>query len=243
MDIQPSTLPQTPPSPPPPAEAEDEEAQIRSDASLFLQFLQADPTAKAYIDRTIRQHLQDGVGQGTWGNILNGLTLYAGEDVTRLVLMVLLSADELLSPNGTEYLGQVEKYVGAEAWSYLRGLLAMYSVGVKEAYALAGENPQAWRVVNRRMFYDEITERWQVTFEIIKYNGERFYLEETPTSAVVLCSAIVDALNFVPEEQASQVADPGAVENLVNVFSTFVTRFAPHLLEGDKEGEIAQSPG
>lgn len=235
MDAQQGMPLQMESSPPPPAEAEDEEAQIQKDATLLLQFLQADPTAKAHIDRTIRQHLQDGIGMETWGNILNGLTLCAGEDVTRLVLMVLLSADELVNPDSAEYLPRVEKYVGAEVWSYLRNLLGLYSAGVKEAYALAGENPQAWRVINRRVFYDELAERWQVTFEIVKYNGDRFYLEETPTSAITLCSAIVDALNFVPEEQAQQVTDPNAIQNLYTLFHTFVQRFAPSLLESEEE--------
>jgi hypothetical protein len=225
-----------PSSPPLPAEAEDQEAQIRRDASLLLQFLQADPMAKAYIDRTIRQHLQGGVGMETWGNILGGLTMYAGEDVTRFVLMVLLSADDLLGPEDTGYLALVEKHVGVEVWSYLRGLLAMYSPGVKEAYAITGEPPQGSRTINRRVFYDEITELWQATFEIIKYNGERFYLEETPTTAIGLCNAILDTLNFMPVEEAQQAVDRLAVENLVGLFYTFVERFAPDLLE---EGEEA----
>lgn len=237
MDIEPGMLPepQMSSSPPPPAETADEEAQIQREASLFLQFLQADPTAKAYIDRTIRQHLQDGVGIETWGNILGGLTMYAGEDIAHFVLMILLNADDLLSPDDTSYLALVEKNVGAEAWPYLRGLLAMYSAGVKESYALAGENPQAWRVINRRLFYDELTERWQATLEIIKYNGERYYLEETPTTAIVLCSAILDALNFAPVEEAQQMADRLAVEEMVRLFYTFVERFAPDLLEEGEE--------
>ena len=218
-----------PPNSPPPAETEDE--GVQRDASLFLQFLQSDPGGRAYIDRTIRQHLQGGIDPETWGNILGGLTLYAGEDVTRFVLTVLLSADELLNPDEAEYLPLVERYVGVEAWSYLRGLLAMYGADVKEAYVTSTENPQAWRTVNSRMFHNEMTQQWQATFEIVKYNGERIYLEETPTTAIVLCSAILDTLNFVPVEEAQQVADRETVENVVGLFYTFVEHFAPDILE------------
>lgn len=229
-----------PPDSPPPAETEDEE--IQRDASLFLQFLQSDQGGRAYIDRTIRQHLQEGVDMETWGNILGGLTLYAGEDVARFVLMVLLSADELLGQDEAKYLPLVERYVGVEAWLYLRGLLAMYSAGVKEAYAIAAENPQAWRTINSRMFLNEMTQQWQATFEIIKYDGERLYVEATPTTAVVLCSAILDTLNFVPVEVAQQVTDPATIENLVNLFYSFVQRFAPDLLEAGGEEEAISSP-
>jgi len=228
--------PHVPPSPPPPAEAEDQEAQVQRDAGLLLQFLQADPMAKAYIDRTIRQHLQRGVGMETWGNVLSGLTMYAGEDITRFVLITLLSADDLLGPEDTGYLALVEKHVGPEVWSYLRGLLAMYSPGVRQAYAIAGENPQGSQTINRRVFYDEIVGLWQATFEIIKYNGERLYLEETPTTAIGLCNAILDTLNSVPVEEAQQTVDPSAIEMLVNLFYTFIERFAPDFLEEDKEG-------
>ncbi len=219
----------TPPNSPPPAETEDE--QVQRDASLFLQFLQSDPGGRAYIDRTIRQHLQGGVGPETWGNVLGGLVMYAGEKVAHFVLMVLLSADELLDPDEAEYLPLVEKHVGPEAWSYLRGLLAMYGAGLKEAYAIAAENPQAWRTVNRRMFYDEMTQQWQATFEIVKYNGERVYLEETPSTAIALCSAILDTLNFVPVEVAQQVADRETIESVVGLFYTFIEHFAPDILE------------
>jgi len=218
-----------PPNSPPPAETEDE--KVQRDASLFLQFLQSDPEGRAYIDRTIRQHLQGGVGPETWGNVMGGLVLYAGEKVAHFVLMVLLSADELLNPDEAEYLPLVERHVGVEAWSYLRGLLAMYSAGVKEAYAIAAENPQAWRTINSRMLLNEMTQQWQATFEIIKYNGERLYLEATPTTAVVLCSAILDTLNFVPVEAAQQVADRETVEGVVSLFYTFVEHFAPDILE------------
>jgi len=240
MDIEPETAPGplTSPSPEPPADTTDEEAQVQRDAARFLQFLQANPAAKAYIDRTLRQHLQNGVDVETWGNIRDGLILYAGEDIARFVLMVLLSADDLLGPEKAGYLALVEKNADPEVWSYLRGLLAIYSAGVKESYGLAGEHPQAWRVVNRRVFYDEITERWQATFEIIKYNGERLYLEETPTSAIVLCNAILDALNSVPVEKAQQAADRNVVEELVRLLYTLVERFAPDLLEGEEEEPV-----
>ncbi|MFQ6102297.1 MAG: hypothetical protein ACE5OS_13850 [Anaerolineae bacterium] len=235
MDIQ-HGIPATPP----PAETEDEETLIRREAGLFLQFLQADPGARAYIDRTIRQHLQDGVGLETWQNILGGLTVYAGEDITHFMLMTLLSAEELLNPDevlssdDTGILALVEKQVGPEVWSYLRGLMALYSADLREAYEVSGQNVQGWRTVNRRVYYDHLAEAWRATFEIIKFGGERVYLDETPTSAIVLCQAILDALNSVPVEAAQQVANREAVEGLVGLFYTFVEHFAPDLLE---EGE------
>ncbi len=213
------------------AEAEDVETRVRRDASLLVQFLQENPRAQATIDRTLRQQLQGGVNPETWGNILGGLTVYAGEDMARFVLTTLLSADELLNPeNAAGYLALIEQHVGAETWSYLRSLMAMYSPGVREAYAIAGENPQASRIINRRVFLDEVTGAWQASFEIIKYNGERLYLEETPTTAIGLCNAILDTLNFAPTEGTQQFVDPSALESLISLAYAFVERFAPELL-------------
>jgi len=231
MDIQAGMLP----GPPPPAEIEDEETQVRRGANLLLQFLQDDPGARAYIDRTIRQHLQGGVDLKTMENIRGGLTLYAGEDITDFILVTLLSADELLSPEGSEYLALVEEHVGAEVWSYLRGLMALYSADLREAYGAFGQNPQGWKNINRRVYYDYLAEMWRATFEIIQFDGERVYLDETATSAIVLCQAILDTLNAVPVEFAQQAADRLAVENLVGLFYTFVERFAPDLLEEGEE--------
>lgn len=220
------------------AETEEEtQVQIQRGATSFLQLLQADPAARAYIDRTIRQRLQGGVAPETWQGILGGLTVYAGEDVTRFVLMTLLSAEELLNPDETPdpdetgVLALVEKQVGPEAWSYLRGLMALYGADLKDAYEAAGQSAQGWRTVNRRVYYDHMAEVWRATFEIVKFDQERVFLDETPTSAIVLCQAILDALNSIPVEAAQQAADREAVEGMVGLFYTFVERFAPDLLE------------
>jgi hypothetical protein len=177
------------------------------------------------MDRTIRQHLQAGVALETWGYILQGLTTYAGEEIATFLLMALLRSDDV------DFMLLVEESATAEVWSYLRGLMALYSDYLQEAYAIFGENPQGWRTINRRVYYDHLTDSWRASFEIIKFNGEQFNLDETPTSAIVLCQAILDALNAVPAELAPQVVDPNAVKNLISLFYSFVERFAIDFLE------------
>jgi hypothetical protein len=228
MDIRTPVPPQMPPAPTPPAETEDEETQIQQDAGLLLQFLQASPAATAYVDRIIREHLGGGVDLETWGHVLNGLTTYAGENVANFVLVLLLRSDD------AEFLALVEKHVGEEVWSYLRSLMALYSDDLREAYAVFGENPQGWRIVNRRVYYDHLTETWHTAFEIVRFDGKQIYLDESPTSAIVLCQAILDALNTVPADLAPQAADPRAVVDLIGLFNTFAARFAP---ESPEEGE------
>jgi hypothetical protein len=224
MDIQPGM----PPSPPPVTPDEDEAAQIQANAGLLLQFLQQNPAHGAYMDRTIRQHLQAGVTLETWGHILHGLITYAGEDIATFVLTVLLRADD------ADFMLLVEESAPAEVWLYLRGLTALYSAYLQEAYAVFGENPQGWRTINRRVYYDHLTDSWRASFEIIKFNGERFNLDETPTSAIVLCQAILDALNVVPAEAAQQAVDPNAVGNLISLFYSFAERFATDYLEEEE---------
>jgi hypothetical protein len=214
-----------PPSPPPAAPVEDEATQVRTNADHLLRFLKQDPAHGAYMDRTIRQHLQAGVTLETWGHILRGLTTYAGEDVATFLLTVLLRSDD------ADFMLLVEESAVAEVWSYLRGLMALYSDYLQEAYAIFGENPQGWRTINRRVYYDNLTDSWRASFEIIKFNGEQFSLDETPTSAIVLCQAILDALSAVPADLAPQAVDPNAVDNLISLFYSFVERFATEYLE------------
>jgi hypothetical protein len=221
MDVQPGI----PPSPPPVPPDEDEAAQVQTNAGLLHQFLQQDPMHGAYVDRMIRQHLQPGLTLETWGYVLHGLTTYAGEEIATFVLMVLLRSDD------ADFTLLVKESASTEVWSFLRGLMALYSDPLQEAYTVFGENPQAWRTINRRVYYDHLTDSWRASFEIIKFNGERFNLDETPTSAVVLCQAILDALNAVPEEMAEQAVDRTAVDNLVSLFYEFVERFAADYLE------------
>ncbi|HET89129.1 MAG TPA: hypothetical protein ENN99_00080 [Chloroflexi bacterium] len=219
------------------AQNSDEESLVQAHAEQFRQFLQANPVHRAYIDRIIRQHLETSATPDTWGRILNGLNVYAGEELATFILTCLLRA------NDADFLALVEKHTGDDAWSYLRGLLALYSTALGEAYTVFGENPQGWKTVNRRVFYDYLTEAWHTSFEIIKYNGDVFYLNETPSSAIVLCQAILDTLNTVPPELAPQIANREAVENLTTLFYTFVEHFAPDLLEGnDGEADAVAPP-
>ncbi len=230
MDVQPGmpTHPETPPGPPSaPADAVDEETQVQRAADQLLQFMQTDPTTRPHIDRIIRHHLENGIDLETWGHVLNGLTVYVGEDIATFLLTLLLRSDD------AEFVDLVEKYVGAEM-PYLRSLMALYSDDLREAHTVFGEKPHGWKTVNRRIYYDHLTQLWHATFEIVKYGGERVYLDETPNSAIVLCQAIIDALNAVPVETAQQAADPRAVEDLVALFYTFVEHFAPELFEDEE---------
>ena len=215
----------------------EEREQIERGASHLRQFLQADPGAKAAIDRALRQHLQGGVTIETWQHILNGLTVIAGEEVTHFLLLSILSLDELLDPAGPHYLALVERHVGPETWSYLRSLMGLYGDEIKLAYEFLGQNAEGWRLVNRRVFYDHLAESWRFTLEIVKYNGNHVALDETPSSATVLCQAILDGLSAVPSEVAQEAIDRQVVEDLAGAFYTFLQTYAPDLLE-----EIADAP-
>ena len=217
------------PDPIPDPDTADEDAEIERVTRLCSQFLQADPVNRAYIDRTIRQHLDGGISVETWGRILTGLNRYAGEDIATLILMALLRADE------AEFLASIEEHLEPEVRSYLWGLIALYSDDIQEAYAVFGENPQGWRTVNRKVYYEHLTEKWYATYEIIKFDGERIVLDETPSSAIVLCQAILDALISIPEELAKETADREAIEGLASMFYTFLQHYAPDLLESEEE--------
>jgi hypothetical protein len=219
------------PDPIPDPNTGDEDAEIERVTRLCSQFLQADPVNRAYIDRTIRQHLDGGISFETWGRILTGLNRYAGEDIATLILMALLRADE------AEFLASIEEHLEPEVRSYLWGLIALYSDDLREAYALFGENPQGWRTVNRKVYYEHLTEKWYATYEIIKFDGERIVLDETPSSAIVLCQAILDALISIPEDLAPETADQETIEGLTSMFYTFLQHYAPHLLEPEEEEE------
>ncbi len=227
---------QSPSTPPPPADAAtpSDVTQIRQGEQLLQTFLQADSFHRASIDRTLRQHLSAGVGVETWERVLSALNLYLGEELATFILV------SLMRSNDADFVQLLRQTVGPDTWSYLSGLIALYADDLREAYAIFGENPQGWRTINRRVFYDYLTDSWHTTFEIIRFNGERVTLDETPQSAIVLCQAILDALNAVPPELAPKVADPEAVENLLNLFYAFIERYAPQVLSSE-EGEDSES--
>ena len=70
-----------------------EAALVQHGLDLLRRFLQAEPGARATIDRTIRQHLDHRIDDETWGHVFGGLKQYAGEEIATFVLMYRLGCD------------------------------------------------------------------------------------------------------------------------------------------------------
>ncbi|MDH7487541.1 MAG: hypothetical protein QHJ81_14860 [Anaerolineae bacterium] len=210
----------------------DEEQQIRQAATTFLGFLEREPGAVQGLERIIGEHLRGRPDTDTAQRLFNSLTRCAGEDNANFLLSLLMRGVD-----NPEFFARVGEVLGGEAWAAVRTLSALYGDAVQEAYLVGGENPNAWRTINRQVYYDVMSGRWRMTFEIIKYNGERVLYEETATTLLILADAIVDTLNHVPADIAPGMIDRSRLETFYNTCTTFFKTYAP------AEGQEAEEQG
>ncbi len=200
----------------------DEEQRIRQRSSLLSQMLKREPGAMQNVERIIREHLRLAVDTDTGGRLFDNLALYTGEDNADFLLMLLARGVD-----NPAFLSQVGESLDGEVWSWVRTLLALYGSAIRDAYLIAGENPNGWRTVNRQVYYDLMSERWRITFEIVKKNGERTLYEEEPGSLLVLADAMLDTLSGLPPDIAAEIIDPARLEGFIDTCARFFALFAP----------------
>lgn len=218
---------------PAPEEVEEpasEEEQIRQAATTFLDFLKREPGAVHSLDRILGEHLRQRPDADTAQRLFNSLSRYAGEDNANFLLSLLMRGVD--NPESFARAGEV---LGGEAWTAVRTLSALYGDAVQEAYVLGGENPRAWRAVNRQVYYDVISGQWRVAFEIVRYNGESVLYEETATSLLSLADAILNTLNHMPADIAPGIIERSRLETFYNSCTTFFNTYAPTEEQGAEE--------
>jgi hypothetical protein len=96
---------------------------------------------------------------------------------------------------------------------------------------LGGMNEDSWRVINRRAYYDAVTERWGVNLEFVKYSGEQFFLNETLDSTLLLANGILDTLNRVPPEVATNSIIRDIIQRFTDLSLQLIKLYAPDMLE------------
>lgn len=208
----------------PPLSADEIKAVVQGSHAL-QDALKADPALATQIEVVIREHTRQEITPATLRTIYQGLELYLEGEALDYLFGILVSSDD------PRYVEQAKIHVTAQTWGWLRRLIALYGSVMQEANAVSNANPDSWRVVNRRAFFDAVTGNWGVSLEIVKYNGERITLDEVPGSALFLAGAIVDTLNSVPPEVAPDIMTQDDVEHFVEQCVHLSNLYAPGMLE------------
>ena len=201
---------------------------LAQDASLLTQ-----------IEVVIREHTRQEVTPATLRIVYEGLKLYLEDEALEYLLGILINSDD------PRYVEQAQIQATAQMWAWLRRLIALYGSAIREANTISNANPNSWRVVNRRAFFDAVTSAWGVSLEIVKYSGERLVLDEVPGSALLLADAIVDTLNSIPPEVAPDLLAPEDVSHFVENCVHLSELFAPGMLADwaeEEDDEVPEDP-
>lgn len=165
------------------------------------QALSKDDSLAAELEDLIRHHATQAITPDTINALYNSLVYFLDDTAIDFLLTILTSLPD------EEMVEKVREQAAPQTWQWLRRLLALYAPPLREGYAITGVSDNAWRWLNRRVYYDTVTSRWGIFLELIKFNDEKVILEETPVSALSLAQGILDSLNTIPADIAPDVMD------------------------------------
>lgn len=176
------------------------------------------------IELIIREHVNPIVSTDAYERIMSGLELYLEEDTAFYLLHFIRYS------NDSSYLEQVMAQCTEPFWHILRRLISLFANDLRKAYKLFSENPNAWDILNRHAYFDHLTNNWIMSLEIIKYNGERLSLEETPGGALALLRGIMHMLMSIPAENAHELIDQDYLADTFQQFDSFKNHYTPNFL-------------
>lgn len=204
--------------------------QVEIIEAMQSKFTQDDPLFTE-IETVIREHLRGNLTPDTYGQLWNSLELYLGEDLTSYLTYLLRLS------NDPSYMAQVKAHCSEQFWGKLRRLIALHADDLRSAYRIYNENPHAWaEVTNRHTYFDYLTNTWTIAFEIVKYNGERLRIEETPGGSLALIRSLLHMLMRVPIEDAPNLINTEYLKDSFDQFAQLVNLYSPELL-----AELSQS--
>lgn len=200
---------------------EDQLKLIAQGGAALQQALQQDPSLEAEIERVISEFFGKGITSTTLQSIEQALGLYIENPKgVEYLLTVLINSDV------EDYVPAVQKQTEPGVWKLLRRLLALYGKDAREANNFINTIKDGWKDLNRKVYYDIMSERWVITLNIVKQNGEQITLDETPSTVMVLATGILDTLNHVPADIAPSIVDSTTLaglkeqyENLIKLYS------------------------
>lgn len=207
-----------------PSLPEAELATITQGVNLLYTKLSGEEGLANEVETVIRDHLRTAVTTDTFLKIYSGLELYLEEDAIVFLLENLRRGDD------STYIANVKHNCPEPLWQWLRRQIALYGADFRKAYLIGTEKPDAWETLNRRTYYDSFNETWITFMEVIKYNGQRLNIEETPRGALTLAYGIIDMLMQIPPDFAPDLIDKSYLAQVYQEFLQFMEHYAPGLV-------------
>jgi hypothetical protein len=188
----------------------------------ILELCERRPAAQQEIGQILEEHLRRPLTPESASTLLASLSLYAGSEAANLLLSAMVAGID-----DAAFSSLLADALDDSTRSWFLTLLARFGPALREAWIVGGENPEAWRAINRTMLLDVNSGGWVVNVEITKYSGEKMRLEETPSTLLLLATAIVDTLLRMPQEMAPDALDAERRDEFIGKYADFVKLFAP----------------
>jgi hypothetical protein len=146
----------------------------------------------AQIGRRLEQPLDPDTYQRVW-DVWKGTF---GENGAYLIHWYFLVREQ---PEQREH---VERQLSPRVASLLRRMLVAYGPELDGAFQIWQEIADAWKGLNREVFFDVIRQRYQIKVAIEKLNGERATFEGTADSMLSLTKSMLITLRWVQSADA-----------------------------------------
>jgi hypothetical protein len=192
----------TRPAEAPPAESEKRIPEmVKGDLRELTKILSENPHLENQIRELFERHLMQGLSRETYERLVVSLQVLLGASASRIIVE---STKVLTSEFFTE-LRQSEEPPVEGTVRFLQHLTALYGTLMKDAFLLSFKyTEEDWRTAEVVAYHKGDSDIWFVELDLMKYNGERFFLRMSPFSAFQLLQTFINEMGKLPENTVDQ---------------------------------------
>lgn len=180
------------------------DASRRETKSLLIEacgsldeLLTSNPRAGEEVQAVLTRRLSGNVDPDTWPLVEEGLTTFGGTHLGQLVKWIVPDG-----PGDVSRIETFERYCSEPLRDFVRAILSIYGVDLREALELWGEFPEGWRRIVPYVYADVETREYYLKFRVSKFNGDEIGLEGTPDSFLQLVTNIARTLEVIDTRAA-----------------------------------------
>jgi hypothetical protein len=195
--------------------------------------LEADPELEDELmeltEKRLSGPLDPDTYQGFW-ELLKGML---GEEGAYLVHFYFMAREQ------PEARTAVEAAASQRVLGFMRRLTVRFAPELDAAFQIWQELPNAWKTLNREVYYDVIRGRHYVRLLLQKLNGEETVIEGTADSILGLTRSFLVTLRWM---QSADAFSQGAIDLFLDDAEPLLAMLKREQ-EGDGAGEVAGSDG
>jgi uncharacterized ubiquitin-like protein YukD len=179
---------------------EKNKSSYSKDLKILLDSLEKEPELEKQIFEIFDYQLKNGVDENTIKNLKDSLGIYLPKNAVNYLLFI-------LTYNEIGEIESIKKRIHdrdiSRNFDFFKKLLSIYGSQCEKSFNI-NHFPNDWENCRFSLLHDTTDMTWIVHVDLVKYNGEKFYLTMPANSALNFAAMINKQLGQIPEKDVNK---------------------------------------